>query len=1200
MHKFRVYILILFIIHLLINSSADADTTSTTPAATEFLDGNYTALFDRCLTLAANDPTAAYLPLLIAEKINRQFLADNSIGNRRLLDLAGVTDLPPLCRYLVKELLARNYAAAGKEYQASNLRAENGIIPSWRIAGAFGEHDTASFYQVFPPERGIDFSIFMPGLGKDVTWRLLGENICLNNFIPYKWMTPQHGVLYLYTQFKLDVPQRIILEKEGSGVFSFWVDGIAAGGTDYTETDPSINCLFRSPTPLAAGWHRLLIKLSTRNYDTPEIFRLLDADFKPIENIRYDLKELHGKNSFGKEEWQRVEQPLIDDYTPAEKALFYQYLQQYDQALQLWDEAIAADPDDPVLHLHYATCAAQASAILPGPLRSSIIRREALKTLELEPQAISALIILGDHERQNNRINQANAYYQRALELNPTALIAHTLRLRMAINNAWNPEIHDWLPQLERLYPQSYIASLLTGIYFNSSGQIKQAAGSLEKAFTQDQANLTIATDTLKSYFLAGDTEQALKIIEMLPSYYRQRRDILLLKAEILARFGDYQGAITTLAKSLQAVGKDPEILKAEGDILYSSKAYSAALTKYQESLELDGGNYTLRRLIAELEGKDYRFWKNYTLDARAKIDEFSKKHTSYIGSTARLIDQTVLQIYPGGGHSNYTHELQAVLTERGVNQAAIVDTYGELLQARTILPEHGISLEPNILNKTAPNITMPAVAPGAVIEHAYLDEHATPADRCLRFPKWYFRSPSNQESFLFSQYIIRVPKGVDFAYASRNLGDKVKLDIIENDDGSTDYIFTGTDMPEAIHEEGSPAISSTLPYVAVASKQDWEDIHYRLLNTYLGQTNPTQAIQKQAEALTANCPTLKDKITALYSYVNAEITPNHSIAPASHIFLQKTGNKNHLLLAMLRSCGIKAELVAVRPPANIIYDPIWKLPATNSFIDYLIRAESDNNEYLWLDTRARYGGAGEIGEDLAGGTGLTLGLNNCEFITLPPALEYSYTINRERNYQLATTAPTIIDGEINYYGTRAWEYKENLINLNSDLRLGVFETILANSLLGISITDFELPNLEEAGTGLTFNYQASIDDFLKENINGEFAIPLALPTIELLPTKDANERRTPYHQNKFLAANDRYIYNLPAGARVSKLPENVVIRSKFGYYSLNFSQDNKRIILERKYNFLPQIIALDDWQDYFKLAQNLKQIENDYIWFKE
>ena len=1190
------YLSLVLLFMFLSHTIKSAHTEEITPSENLFVSGDYEALFLDNLKRAKENPKESYLPLLITRDINKQFLSKTNIGKNKLIDLINNKTLTPLSNNLAQQMLASIYSIEGNEYKATELRRESGIIPTWRIAGAFGEYEQASFYQSFAPEGGIDFSIFMKGLGKDVTWRLMSENVCLNGFTPYKWISPQRGVLYLYTQFKLQKENYIVLEKNGQGAFSFWVDGIECGTSDFMQKEVGKTVRFKSLTTLSSGWHRLLVKLYADNKDSEEIFRILSSDLKPIENIEYDLKQLHGENHFGKALWKKLEHD-ISTYTTAEQALYYQYNQEYDKALTKWQEAINNNPDNPALHIYYATCAGQAFNILPGPMRTSIVKREALKALELYPEAISALLILGDHERQNKRYSKSDFYYSKVLEINPKNIIAYGAKIRIALENDWFPETSKWLENLSKLYPDSYISCLLKSIYYNRLGQIKQSAEILEKAYKLDRNNIIIATDCIRAYFASDNTAKALEILDSLPLYYKERVEILLLKSEILSRTGKFTKAINSLKQSLEAVGNDPGILKIQGDIFFTAKDYARAKKMYKESLELDSGNYSLRRLLAGLEGKNYKFWTEFSLNTTEKIDEFIKNHTKYFGSTARLIDQTVLAVHNGGGYSNYTHELQAVLTESGINKAAIVDTYGELLQARTILPERSRSLEPIIL-KGSRNITMPAVAPGAIIEHAYLNETPTPHDKHLRFPKWYFRSPNSQESFLFSQYIVRVPKGVEFTYATRNLDGEVEFTVSEEEDGTKNYIWTGKNMPEAIHEEGSPAIGSTLPYVAIALNHSWNDIHSSMLTSYLGKTIPTIDIINKVNELSRNTITKKDVIKNIYNFVNREITPSGSRSPASHILLQKAGSKQNLMLAMLHAADVNAELVAVRPPSNILYDPIWKLPTDNNFIDYLIIAKDGDGNDIWLDPRARYAAAGEIGEDFCGGTGFILGLNKSEFVTVPQAPESRYTIERSREYVFNNNNASI-KGTIKYSGTRGWEYKENFVNLNNELRLGIIEEILSKSTFGINVSDFELPHLTTPGTSFIINYNAGITDFLSENIDGEYGIPLALPEIKLLPSHDVNNRKTPYHLSNFIAAHDKYTYILPQNSSINDLPKDIIIRAKFGYYSLCFSQENNKIIMERKYNFQPQIIALNDWQDYLRLSQKIKQIENKYIWFE-
>ena len=528
-------LIFVFLLHIIEPSHAE----EVTPSENLFISGDYEALFLNNLKLAKKDPQSAYLPLLISKDLNKQFLSRTNLGKKKLEDLINDKTLPPLSNNLAQQMLANIYSIEGNEYKATELRRASGIIPTWRITGAFGEYEQSSFYQSFAPEGGIDFSIFMKGLGKDVTWRLLSENVCLNNFTPYKWISPQRGVLYLYTQFKLQKDDHIILENNGQGAFSFWVDGIECGASDFMQKEVGKTVRFKSLPTLSSGWHRLLIKLYADNKDSEEIFRILGSNLKPIANIEYDLKQLHGDNHFGKILWDELEHD-VSTYTTAEQALYYQYNQEYDKALTKWKEAIKDNPDNPALHIYYATCAGQALNILPGPMRTSIVQRESLKALKLDPNAVSALLILGDHERHNKRYSKAEYYYSKALEINPKTILAYGAKIRIALENDWFPETSQWLKNLSKLYPESYISYLLKSIYYNRLGQIKQSAYLLEKAYKLDRNNIIIATDCIRAYFASGNAEKALEILDSLPLHYKERVEILLLKSEILSRIGKF------------------------------------------------------------------------------------------------------------------------------------------------------------------------------------------------------------------------------------------------------------------------------------------------------------------------------------------------------------------------------------------------------------------------------------------------------------------------------------------------------------------------------------------------------------------------------------------------------------------------------------------------------------------------------------
>ena len=1164
----------------------------------EFLQGDYDGLLNAVLDYAAENPQHAYLAMIVASELNRQYFSKSGLGREKLESLRENKILDPLAENLVLKMLADAAGSRGEQSAATELRRERGLIPVWRIAGPFGEYDNSSFYQSFAPEAGIDFSIFMQGLGKSVTWRLLSESVCLNHFTPYKWVAPQRGVIYLYTQFKLEQKQKVVLEKSGRGSYKFWVDGYEVGVADPLQEETAKVLRLQSSEKLSAGWHRVLIKIYAADYDAEFSCRLLDENFKPLNGVSYGLKKIQGKDNFGSKLWKKVA-PDQENFSLGEQALYYQYQGMYDKALNYWQAAIIKQPHDAALRVHYAMCASQARDILPGSMRESIVQREALKAFELDKNSVASLLLLAEYERRHKRYKRAGEYFALGLKNNPKAIMLHGARIRMAMENDWSGEIIDWMARFTEIYPQSYLLRLLQGMYYNNQGFVSKAAAALAEAKSMSQENIIVSVDAVKSFLAAGEVEKAVRCWEQLPFYLQKRADLLVLYSEILSRLKEKEHALSTLNQALNAVGNDERIKRIAGDVCFRNGDDQQALALYKESLGLAAGNYFLRRLITNLEGRNYKFWEDYEINPFKKIDEFISSNKKYFGRTVKLVDQTVLTLYPGGAYANYTHELQTVRTDSGVLQAAKINTYGELLQARTIIPESGVVLEPVVLPGTG-EITMPAVAPGAAIDHAYLYENAETSDRKLHFPKWYFRSPSSEESFLFSQYIVRVPLGVDFVFATRNLSDKVDFASFEEEDGTREFIWTGKNMPEAIHEEGSPAIGSTLPFVEIASRQSWDDIYRLMVKVYLGKIIPIIAIKEQVKELLAGLVSPAEKIAAIQRFVCRNVLSSTSRAPASHVFFQRFGNRSLLALAMFKAAGIKAELVAVRPPANILYDPVWKLPNAANFTEYFIRAFIDKEKLLWLDLRAKYAAAGKIGEDYAGGTGFVLGENKGEFVFLPEADEDSYMVRRQREYCVDVAVNHVaISGKIVYPGIRGWEFKENMAALSIEKREEVLENILMESLFGVSLESSSFPELEVSGKPFTAVYEAGVDDMIREKVNGSLGVPYNLPEIMMLPARNSNRRLTPYHLKNFLAANDKFEYNLPAGSVIGQLPEDVVVRSKFGLYSLVFSTQGNKIIVERKYLFKPQIISLDDWKSYRELVQQIKKVEAGYIWFR-
>lgn len=1208
-------------------------------------------------TATAADPASvdgrmtARTAMLLASRIAPAVLADHPAA---IAACEAYLALPPakqdpLAHDMAAAQLAGLRYAAGDFAAGAKLLAGRAAVPQWLVSGPFGRYDRASFYEQLPPERASELDKKMPAVGREAEWRMLPAGSALLRFDPWDWVSPRRGIAYVLTAFRLPQDGPVVLDIQTQCTYQLWLDGRPAGTADRFDQEIPERQLVQEEknAPLKAGWHLLLIKLYGSSENRDLTCRLLDATLQPQKGIEFaatreavqtaidEITNTAPRSAGATQSYIYQFQPVTStkwtfsrpsDYHRVGLPVIAAGLQAnggYDAALTRWQMLTANGSDVPAFWAQRGDCERQC-AFLPEPRRESLARQSHLQAVKLDPACVPSLLALADHERRNRRFAAAADYYEKALKANPASLRALASRAEMALQNGWTAEGERWLQELQKRYPQAQATLLLQAERKDEAGGLPRTAALLEKALQNDRLNLRLALDAARYYASAGDLARAQATLALLPPALAALPQVQQAHGQLLLHSGQAAAAADLFQKASDAQGGDAACLRSVGEARMQAGDEAAALAAFETSLALASEQHELRRLVSELKKTNYAFWKDYVRDPVAAMRKFSKENKEMAGKNARLIDQTILTLYPDGSYTNYTHELQRVLTPAGVREAAEFRVFGELLSARTLLPERDLVLEPVIL-PGQDNITMPAVAPGAGVDYSYLQSQESPGDLNLNFPKWYFRSPDSEETFVFSQYIVRVTPGTPFAFAARNMNRKMKFEKKAEDDGTQVYIWTGQDMPLAVHEEGSPGIDETLPFVAIASDRSWDGVNRLFLNYCTGRLFVSSAMHDEIRRLTtpaagaaattaataeavaaakggsskdAKSMPEREIVSALFDFVCRNIERTPAFSPASFIYDQRSGDRVLLLLALLRGAGIEADFAAARPSEAILTQPVWDLPASGAFTTFLVQARLKDGSVLWLDPSGRFNRAGSLNEEIAGGSAFVTGRDSGSFRVLPPAQPADYTVRDERAYTLRGR-DLAIDGTCTIPGLRGGLMKEKLEGASASEQQNMAEELLAGGLPGLELEQSSFPGADRNDQPLQVKFRAVVPAALRGREDGMQGLPAGLPSLPLLPSEDNVQRKTPYHLDRYVAQECVYTLSLPAGAQQTELPPPLISRTEFGFYQLSFERAGDTVVVRRSCHFPPQRIALERWSAYYALTRQIAEAEAARIWWK-
>lgn len=949
-----------------------------------------------------------------------------------------------------------------------------------------------------------------------------------------------------------------------------------------------------------------------------------------------------------------------------------------DTALSYASLAVEAEPTNPYWHFlqaEYALRAEEQSTLWRVNQALSAYSRALAFAPEFLVARLAIARLRGEQDRLSEALETCESILQQA---NPEeggkgrrCLGAYRLRAKLAIQAGWTDFAQRWIQEALEVFPTSAAIHAVAEEWARKENDPAAVEAACRGQVEANASRWSIRKAWVEALVDLGRYDEALDALQVWKEVFPDQPEIHHLSARVYRMAERYEEATAALRQAIALRPRDEGLWRDLGDLHFQEGKIVDAWIAYAKSLALRPEQHPLRRLLADLladpalteaieearrkerdkGGKEEddlelvsprAFWLPYALNAEAELERIAS--LALEGSTARVVDQTVVEIYRDGSYQEYTHQVQKILTERGIAKAGTVHFRGELLAACTHLPG-GMKVEPVRLPGRQ-ELVMPAIQPGVAVEYAFLDAFPAPRDRCAMLPKWYFRSPSDEEEFLLSQYIVRAPRDYPLLAGIRNMGGEVEFQKFEHlppraarvdaasteatssplsssSDGSGEktsqtveggsaesseetildpfvtYVWTARRMKRPFHEPEATAIEERLPFVEIGGSREWQAVNRAIRNEYLGRVRVTRAIREEAKRLASGATSPRERIERFHRFVCREITVETSGVPANQVLEQQYGSRLLLLFALLRADGWDPLYVAARPPQTLLPAPNWDLPSSEVFPLRLLAVNLSQGETLWLDTRFRYLGCGKLLEDLSGGTAFITGKEGGTFFTLPPQSPHDYGVYENQTIFLPSEGDSLrIEGEREVCGIEGERLKERMIEAEDRIRNDALEERLGKVWPGITV-HANTASLGAAKRGGYYEtYKASVAGAWEKRQQGVFGIPLGLSPLGLAPGggEPSPHRRTDYHLQRFVVGEDTLRICLPPQATVLRLPRGRTLKTAFGDYSLHVQWGEGEVKIVRRYQFLPQRIPVSEWDPFLRLLEEIRALEEQRL----
>jgi len=1202
---------------------------------------------------AARTPAAEVLLLRLAEADDHDAEPRRAAGVYEHL-LASTPPLTGRVRQMVSDRLARRYRATGRFGRAAALEREMGYVNAWAVAGPFGYTRRSVHSQVFAPERELDLDGPMVSGNRTVRWLAAGVPHSGRRTDVFAPLYPKEGCAYALAQVESDKPLFTRLIVRCAGPFKLWWNDslhVDADREDEAESDEIV-----VPIMLNKGWNRLLIKVTAL---APVVTcRVEDPSGLPLKGLRWErglvLRELShqpGHRMLGSPqvsvdigssralsmliETKRKRLPAEEESLtraalgpaarpeklPAEReALVRAALGivarsegRSEEALAELERATELCPGRP--HLWYQLArTAEVADNLPPSARRTVARKAFDRAAACDGGFVPAEIAIASMLRADrhpvravSRLKAARAELAgRAKGAPPECPLLGLALAEVALGEGWYHEARRWAEDAERAGPRWRPVHDFWARYHAERGDPRRAAVAWRQALASDAADVAARRALARTYVSLGDGSAAISGLRRALEAEPGALDVYLELARVELETGRHASAENTLRAALRTFPNSPEIRRRLGEVCLRRGDTEKALAEWEEALRLRPDWHVVRRQADALRGEPDDFSLPFALDVDAAVAE-SKGGDDYPqANTIMIVDQTVVRIYADGSRSEITHQARKALTTEGVNGLSELRVRGELLEARTRLPD-GTLLEPAVLPGRGA-LTMPGVAIGAVVEHRIRRDFARPRGGFVRLPEWYFRGLEAPHQI--SDYVVIAPASMDLTVLARNWeaafdDEEFVAHPPEEADGVKTWRWTARSVHPALPEKDHEHSSEILPNVLVARAQSWDDVNWECLDGFAGRTRLTQAIREEAAKVIA--ATSKDdgpldersKTRAIFSHVNGLVRAESRLLDASHVLAARSGRRAVLLAALLRAAGLHAEFAYVRqraeaiPPDQGPGEPVWDLPQRKYFSKAIVTVMLRGGERLWLIPGGRHVPFGKIPPAYHGGTAFIASRRGGILTTLPwgrldecgEATRASLTYQAEGGrflgaYSLVST------------GTAGSVYKDSFDELDLSRQENWVEKRLSERFGGALFQEMEVPETEDPEAPFTLAANFTLDaSFDSSDQWGD--VPTGIDPLSM--TKSfifVNEREYAQKIHAGLVRRDEVIVRIP-GARDWALPPSLVRQAPFGSYNLVIAREGDEITIRREVAIMPQVVAPEHYGEFVDLCRAIDTAES-------
>lgn len=427
----------------------------------------------------------------------------------------------------------------------------------------------------------------------------------------------------------------------------------------------------------------------------------------------------------------------------------------------------------------------------------------------------------------------------------------------------------------------------------------------------------------------------------------------------------------------------------------------------------------------------------------------------------------------------------------------------------------------------------------------------------------------------------------------------------------SVTYTYTMENVPALFQDNNAPGRSYLYPHVLVIAKSfknkenqvtlfnSTADL-YKWYSSLVGEMKDDNSFFKDKVAeLTANAKTEEEKIKNIYYWVQDNIRyiafedgiagfkPDES----QNVFNKRYGDckgMGNLIKQMLTLAGFDARLTWIGTK-HIAYDYTTPSLAVDN---HMICTLFYKGKKYFLDGTEKFNSFGEYAERIQNKEVMIE--NGDKFL-----IEKVPSVNSEFNKEIFKANLKIVDGKLEGVCSRifAGESRAQLLyrisTLQSDKKDEILERYLTDNDKNIKVNNIKNSDLKNRDQKLTMDYDIAVNNRISDFDNEMY---VDLEYMNEYKNFELKDRKTDYEFDYKTNYESTVSLAIPAGYKVTKIPENLTIDEKNFSVNVQFIQSESQISYKKSFIFKNGVIKANEIEKWNSFVKDLQSNYNQHI----